>query len=338
MTNELIVTDGDDDAGRLVSRLVGRSEMATAISKLTTVMSLSQLSFIKETKAYRSLKGLKSPTGKEFSGVWADVAELLGISLSKLDDDLMSYRLLGEDALNAMTSVGLGVREIRQLRRLPDDEKTALIEAARTGDKDTLLDLAESIMVKHAAEKEALTARTAELEEEAQRLHRREANYEAEIERATLQIKNLTSAKKKLTDFSFRTEEVREECMALGKGVEVHLNGLGKLFDEVLTDAPESPERQMQLEQVWVAANIAASRALDLIAAFEAGVNRDDMPDRILSQHCLTPVEAEKWLHDAPLIENAYEGAKAAREARREAEKPRGRGRPKGSTNQDKAD
>ncbi|MEG1971144.1 MAG: hypothetical protein RR101_13620, partial [Burkholderiaceae bacterium] len=50
-------------------------------------------------------------------------------------------------------------RELRQFRRLPADSKTALIEAAKTGDKESLLDLAEELIARQAKEKEALTKR-----------------------------------------------------------------------------------------------------------------------------------------------------------------------------------
>ncbi len=321
----------------LANQILGQAQALTAAAGLLRTFGVSKLAFVKETKGYKHLAGQVSPNGTEFDGTWEGYCAMLGMSVDKVDADIANLRAFGEEALDSMSRMGIGYRDLAQYRRLPDDEKTALIEAARTGDKDTLLDLAESMMVKHSAEKEALTARTAELEEEAQRLHRREANYEAEIERATLQIKNLTSGKKKLTDFSFRTEEVREECMALGKGVEVHLQGLKTLFESVVTTGAIDTEYSLQIEQVWVAAHIAAAKALDLIEYMHGQSAGRGLPDRILSQHCLTPAEAEKWLHDAPLIANAYEGAKAAREAQREAQKPKTAGRPKGSQNKPKA-
>ncbi len=52
-----------------------------------------------------------------------------------------------------MQSVGIGYREMRQFRRLPLDQKSELIEAAKAGDTATLLELAEDLMAKHIKEK-----------------------------------------------------------------------------------------------------------------------------------------------------------------------------------------
>lgn len=169
----------------------------------------------------------------------------------------------------------------------------------------------------------------AELKDEIKSLTRREKNYEAELERANSQIKRLSEAKKRTTDFLLRTEELREECMALQLGSELHLNSVRRLFEE--TD-PEAPEGTLQVEQLWVVANTIAARALDLLEFMRARVP-DGMPERPMTQHALTPEEAIRWLQDYPLIENRFAAEAALRESRREAARPRGPGRPAGSRN-----
>lgn len=169
----------------------------------------------------------------------------------------------------------------------------------------------------------------AELKDEIKALQRREKNYEAELERANSQVKRLSEAKKRTTDFLLRTEELREECMALQLGAELHLNSIRKLFEE--TD-PEAPEGTLQMEHLWVVANTLAARSLDLLEFIRARVP-DGMPDRPMTKHCLTPDEAIRWLQDYPLIENRFAAEAAVRESRREAARPRGPGRPSGSKN-----
>lgn len=169
----------------------------------------------------------------------------------------------------------------------------------------------------------------AELKEEIKSLNKREKNYEAELERVKSQVKRLTEAKSRTTDFLLRTEEVREECMALQLGTELHLNSLKRLFEE--TD-PEAPEGDLQVEQLWVVANTVAARALDLLEFMRARVP-DGMPERPMTRHMLTPEEAIRWLQDYPLIENRFEAEATLRKERRDATKPRGPGRPSGSRN-----
>lgn len=169
----------------------------------------------------------------------------------------------------------------------------------------------------------------AELKEEIKALQRREKNYEAELERTNSQVKRLSEAKTRTTDFLLRTEELREECMALQLGAELHLNSLRKLFED--TD-PEAPEGKLQMEHLWIVANALAARSLDLLDFMRARAT-DDMPSRIMTQHMLTPDEAIRWLQDYPLIENRFAAEAAVRESRREAARPRGPGRPSGSKN-----
>lgn len=173
--------------------------------------------------------------------------------------------------------------------------------------------------------------------EEVATLKRRENNYEAELERAELQIKRLSESKKRLTDFEPRTEEIRQECMALQLEAELPINSLQKLFEEVVAESKITPESRLRIEQVWVAANIVAASALDTLAKicdFAAGTpDGNDLPVRALGAHILTPQEAEHWLLSRPMIENRHAAEKALRQEKREADKPQGRGRPKGSKN-----
>ncbi|WP_447874377.1 hypothetical protein [Serratia fonticola] len=69
---------------------------------------------------------------------------------------ITNLRSFGEEALDSMSRMGIGYRELRQFRRLPEDQKSALIEVAKEGDKNALLELAEEMIAKHTREKENL--------------------------------------------------------------------------------------------------------------------------------------------------------------------------------------
>lgn len=145
----------------LVNQMLGQVQMARSFSKFADVVSLSKLKHIKENKAYRALAGKKGVDldGNEIAdvGTWDGFCQVLGLSRSKIDEDLTNLTSFGEDALKQLSAVGAGYRELRQFRKLPEDQKTALIEVAKEGDKNALLDLAEEMIAKHAKEKEALT-------------------------------------------------------------------------------------------------------------------------------------------------------------------------------------
>ncbi|EBH5050982.1 hypothetical protein CJW82_02365 [Salmonella enterica] len=144
------------DERDLLNQLLGQAQMADAFAQFSLTVRTSKLAFVKENKLYRALKGKKTPDGQELSGTWDEFCRLLGKSSQHIDEELLNLRVLGEEALESMSRMGIGYRELRQFRRLPEDQKSALIEVAKEGDKTALLELAEEMIAKHAKEKEDL--------------------------------------------------------------------------------------------------------------------------------------------------------------------------------------
>lgn len=157
-TQNLIATVSSEfsDERDLLNQLLGQAQMADAFEQFSRTVRSSKLAFVKENKLYRNLKGKKSPNGSEFLGTWEEFCNVLGISADKADTDIANLRAFGEEALESMSRMGIGYRELRQFRRLPEDQKSALIEVARDGDKTALLELAEEMIARHAKEKEDL--------------------------------------------------------------------------------------------------------------------------------------------------------------------------------------
>ena len=149
----------------LLNQLLGQAQMADAISKFSRTVRLSKLEFVRESKLYQQLAGKAMPNGSALKGTWEEFCNLLGYSKDKVDLDLQNLRAFGEEALESMSRMGIGYREMRQYRKLPEDQKLALIEAAKAGDKESFVDLAEEIIARHAKEKEALTAQVQEAQE-----------------------------------------------------------------------------------------------------------------------------------------------------------------------------
>jgi ubiquinone biosynthesis protein UbiJ len=145
-----------NDERDLLNQLLGQAQMAEAFGKFSQTVWSSKLSFVKESKLYQSLKGKRTPNGLELSGTWAEFCSLLGVSDEKANQDIANLHAFGEEALESMSRMGIGYRELRQFRRLPEDQKSALIEVARDGDKTALLELAEEMIARHAKEKENL--------------------------------------------------------------------------------------------------------------------------------------------------------------------------------------
>jgi hypothetical protein len=230
----------------LVNQMLGQIQMSRAISKFTDVVSLQKLKNIKESKMYRALAGQKGydREGNEIAdvGTFDGFCRALGTSASKVDEDLKNLDVFGEEALQQLTQIGAGYRDLRKYRRLPEDDKTALIEVAKAGDKDAFLDLAEEIIAKHAREKEELT----------QRLDETNADYEAQSEVMAKKTTELDKTKQELEKTRKRLQsmpanevakELRQEVAAVAYEAEANILGsLREGFAKLEEHAAESGE------------------------------------------------------------------------------------------------
>lgn len=208
----------------LVNQLLGQAQMADAMGKFTATVAVSKMAYVKETKLYRGLAGMHDRDGRGLSGTWEEFCNLLGTSAPKVNEDINNLRQFGEEALDSMSRMGIGYREMRQYRRLPEDQQAALIEVAKTGDKDAFVDLAEEIIAKHAREKEELS----------KRLDETNADYEAQSEVMAKKTQELDSTKQELEKHRKRIQtatpddvikELRTEVVALQFEVEAKILG-----------------------------------------------------------------------------------------------------------------
>ena len=128
-----------------INQLIGQIQMANSFARFADVVSLQKLAHIKETKAYKASKGVtvNLPNGEIADvGTWDGFCQALGMSVSKVDEDLINLRAFGEQALESLSRIGAGYRELRQWRKLPQEQREALAQIATTGNKDDVLEAA----------------------------------------------------------------------------------------------------------------------------------------------------------------------------------------------------
>lgn len=234
--------DAHSEERDVLNQLLGQAQMAGAFADFSRTVRTSKLAYVKENKLYRALKGKKSAHGACFSGTWEEFCELLGASHDQVNRDIENLRAFGEEALDSMSRMGIGYREMRQYRRLPEDQKSALIEVAKTGDKEAFVDLAEEIIAKHAKEKEDLT----------QRLDETNADYEAQSEVMAKKTSELDKTKQELEKTRKRLQsmpanevakELRQEVAAVAYEAEANILGsLREGFAKLEEHAAESGE------------------------------------------------------------------------------------------------
>ncbi len=156
-TNILIKSNTVDERDT-VNQILGQVQLADASEEFFRTVRTSKLAYIKENKLYKTIAGQKTPhSAEKLKGTWEEFCNLLGKSVDQIDRDISNLKSFGENALESMSRMGIGYREMRQYRKLPDDQRTALIEAAETGDKDHFVEVAEDFAAKHEKDKATVT-------------------------------------------------------------------------------------------------------------------------------------------------------------------------------------
>jgi vacuolar-type H+-ATPase subunit I/STV1 len=229
-----------NDERDLVNQLLGQVQMARSIAKFADVVSLSKLAHIKETKLYRALQGKKAldVNGDEIAdvGTWDGFCQALGLSRSKVDEDLTNLKAFGEEALKQLSAVGAGYRELRQWRRLPDDTRQALIEAANSGNLDQVKYLAEELASEKAMLEQKLADSAADYEAQGQVL----SNKSAELDRTR---QDLEKARRRIQTLSAdeASRELRQEVTGIAFEAEADISGkLREAFAALASDAEKT--------------------------------------------------------------------------------------------------
>lgn len=150
--------------------LLGQVQMAKSFESIATISSLQILKQVKESKEYKNLKGTKLPDGSILKGTWADFCKVIGESTSHIDERLKNLEVFGERALENMQAIGMGIRDLRRLRQLSEDEKAVLLEgdALKVQDREEALIIIEEMSTNHRQEKNSLKEKVEDLEQASQ--------------------------------------------------------------------------------------------------------------------------------------------------------------------------
>ena len=221
--------------------LVGMLKAFDFTKKVTTVGTLKILAEIKEAKQYKGLELLDKDKNPRHVGTWSEFCEALGYSVNKIDEDLQNLSKFGEEFLETSQRLGLGYREMRKLRQLPEEARAEIVDAdySDTTDKEELIEKIEDLTAQHAKEKEALQAQ----------LKRKSDDYEAQakvlatknerINHLDLELAKKTKAIETQTPEQ-RGGVLREEAAAISYKAEAVLRGQVFQAFEALTAHTEA--------------------------------------------------------------------------------------------------
>ncbi|AWZ85215.1 hypothetical protein ACFZOW_31115 [Pseudomonas aeruginosa] len=295
------IAQGIHEERDLVNQLLGQAQMADAFAKFSVTVTTSKLAFVKENKLYRALQGKKTGDGHQFSGTWEEFCSLLGRSREQIDEDIRNLRALGEEALESMSRMGIGYRELRQYRKLPDDQKTALIEVAKTGDKEAFVDLAEEMIAKHSKEKEELQAKLEDVQQDYDALSKVEADTSKKLRDVKLELQRaqLRTApwSEKVAPFQ---EEIAKRQVLIDEALGRHLQAVEALDAWWIGEAVNQPgydpeayvEMPLEVRTVLIELDDAITRTAHLVAAArDQIINRFGDELALARQHQLQPEE-----------------------------------------------
>ena len=216
-----------------MNQLLGRLQATQAIAAMLDGLSLAQIAQIKESKRYKQLAGQKMVIGgvEIRLDTWEGFCAALGSSRRGIEEKLDNLRLLGEEALDKATALGMTTQELRKLRHLDASDQQIVIGEIEVaaGDKEAIIDLITDMAAKHSKEREELQAKLEDQRGEA-------AASERIIEERNKRIDKL---EKQLHKQQHRTmEEKRQQQMTDAGAAQIRclapLAGLDDAIDTLL--------------------------------------------------------------------------------------------------------
>lgn len=256
----------------LVNQLLGQAQMANAFAQFSKTVLTSKLAFVKENKLYRAIAGKKNQDGLEFSGTWEEFCNLLGWTPEHANESIANLNSFGEEALESMSRMGIGYRELRQYRRLPENEKIALIELAKIGDKESLVEFAEEIFTKHTKEKEELKKKVDDTQADYNALQKRNTDISKEKEEMGLKLSKYElktiSMDERIGPFKEKIAETQSQIDELFNDHRQNIELINKLQFEAMDNDPNyDPEAPFELPESLQTALLALHGALLLTLA-----------------------------------------------------------------------
>ncbi|MFQ3191536.1 MAG: hypothetical protein ACI936_002677 [Paraglaciecola sp.] len=215
---------------------IGQIQAFDFINKLTTVGSLKSLSEIKESKAYKGLT-YKDENGELTTvGSWEECCKhFLGSSKSTIDERLMNLNTFGNEFFEAAQKIGLGNKDLRKLRQLPEESQQLIInsEAVDLSDKESVKELIEDLNFKQVIEKAELQKQVDDANQTVAAVRENSDQTQQELNK----IKEI-EAKRRFSQEPWKTQTIDNVTAMMHAKVAIQqgINQLGDVFDNLKND------------------------------------------------------------------------------------------------------
>lgn len=225
-----------------------QSGQATAFNYMKQISEIAELKVIgsiKESKEYKEYKGLlyfdENGKQKQVSTFEEFCIHFQGFTAKTINERLANLNILGEQFLERSQQLGLGYRDLRALRQLPEDEQTLVIEseAVETGDKEAIKDLIADLKAQHKKELDTEKKKAKEIDDQRQVAVRMRDDYQM---KAMDYQNELESTKFKADAWVDQTKHLLFEATKYESNAVESLSRLMALREHFLDDDNLSPQ------------------------------------------------------------------------------------------------
>jgi hypothetical protein len=146
------------------ARVIGQMQTLEAFRALSAAGNIKLFQQMKEAKQYKGLR-VPQPDGSILTvNTFEEFCELMGTSRRKVEEDLQNLKFFGESFMETSKRAGLGYRDLRMLRAMPEDERQLVIEGEKVdNDPEALKELLEDLASRNATLKAELKEKDKEL-------------------------------------------------------------------------------------------------------------------------------------------------------------------------------
>lgn len=265
----------------LLSEKVGALKAFEFTKKLLTVSTIKILAELKESNEYKGLKTIGQDGNLLTVSTWEQFCQSIGKSRQHIDEEIRNLSAFGEDFLETSQRMGIGYRDLRKLRKIPDDERDIIIngEAVQAGDKDSLIELIEDMSVRHSKTKIKLENQVKDLTAEAKAKDRviqqkqqtiDDKNTELNIKDEKLALRSHAPAFERAKDYATQMDVFKIDALQL-------FGNISALYEQIEQD-DELPELlRVNMGHLLLEVKAQANNLIDHHMLGDVSVDDDDL-------------------------------------------------------------
>lgn len=265
----------------LLSEKVGALKAFEFTKKLLTVSTIKILAELKESSEYKGLQVIGQDGKLLTVSTWEQFCQSIGKSRQHIDEEIRNLSAFGEDFLETSQRMGIGYRDLRKLRKIPDDERDVIIngEAVQAGDKDSLIELIEDMSIKHSKAKSKLENQVKDLTAEAKAKDRviadkqktiDDKNTELNIKDEKLALRTHAPAFERAKEFAAQMDVFKIDALQL-------FGNISGLYEQIEQD-DELPELlRVNMGHLLLEVKAQANNLIDHHMLGDVSVDDDDL-------------------------------------------------------------